>query len=350
MPGRCLHQLSDILFIGLCTLLSNGEDFEDMVSFAEERYDWLKTKILLPNGIPSHDTFNRSFQLIDSDELIRVLKKDGKALIDHVNSQVISLDGKKIKGVSPHSRGNSGLYILSAWASETGICIGQKKVKDKSNEITAIPEILHDLDITDCVVTIDAVGCQKEIAAQIVAQQGDYLLAVKGNQAELLEEVVESFQHSPQEGFDQSWEYDHGRYETRSCSILSADQALSPKLLDAWPSIRTITKVESSRVILGVKSMNTRYYISSEAMKDAEYFNNLVRSHWSIENHLHWHLDVTFNEDASRARTGNAPQNLNIMRKMALQRIKQDDSKLSQKKRRFKASLTIDYLNHLLNI
>lgn len=320
------------------------------MSFAEEREEWLRKKIELPHGIPSHDTFNRVFQLIDPEVLGRFLEEEGAALLAQVDGYVINIDGKKIRGVSPHSRGNSGLYVLSAWVGEYGMCIGQRKVEDKSNEITAIPQVLSEIQLAGNMVTIDAVGCQREIARQIDCEAGYYLLAVKGNQADLLEEVSEVFTFSTTAGDDETWEYDHGRYEERKCQIMGARQALSPNLLDAWPSVQTLVRIISSRTIDGVTSTNTRYYISNRMGMDARYFNGLVRSHWSIENALHWHLDVTFAEDASRARSGNAPQNLNIMRKVALRKIKKDDTKLSQKKRRFKASLNQDYLDRILGL
>ena len=348
--GMCLHQLSDILFIALCTLLSNGEDYEDMVEFAKQRIDWLETKINLSNGIPSHDTFNRVLQIIDTESLSKALKEDGGALLKHVEGKLVCLDGKKMRGVSPKSRGNKGLYVLNAWVAEDRLCIGQKKVGDKSNEITAIPELLDELELKGATVSIDAIGCQKNIAEQIIKKEADYLLAVKGNQADLLEEVSESFVFSKINKGKEQWEYDHGRYETRTCFILSASEVLSPNIKVEWPSIKTLVKIESTRQIKDVKSTETRYYISSNEGKSADSYNEMVRGHWGIENHLHWHLDVTFNEDSNRSRKGNAPQNLNILRKMALHRIAKDDSKISKKKRRFRASMNLDYLEDILKL
>jgi predicted transposase YbfD/YdcC len=350
VPGRCLHQLSDILFIGLCTLLSHGEDFEDMVAFAEERLEWLKTKIALPNGVPSHDTFNRVFQIIDPKQLNQALAQDGQALIEHVAGQLICFDGKKLRGVSPHSRGTGGLYVLNAWASDQQLCIGQQIVGDKTNEITVIPELLGELSIQGSTISVDAIGCHTHIAEQIVAAQADYILAVKGNQGDLLEEVSESFQHSALDGVDEEWEYDHGRFENRRCSIIAASAALSPVLRERWPSIQTLIKIDATRQTNQATSQQSRYYISSRSDKSAAEFSQLIRSHWSIENQLHWHLDVTFAEDASRARRGNAPQNLSALRKMALHRVAKDDSKLSKKKRRFKAAMNLNYLEKILQL
>jgi len=276
---RCDYLLSDILFIALCTLLSNGEDFEDMAEFGHQRIAWLKTKIQLPNGIPSHDTFNRVFQIIDPEQLSKVLKEDGKALMEHIEDKLVNLDGKKIRGVSPKSRGNKGLYILSAWVSESRLCIGQKKVQDKSNEITAVPELLKELDIEGCTVTMDAMGCQKEIASQIVGQKADYILSVKGNQGDLLEEISDAFQYYPTtHASDEQWEYERGRYENRRCEILDATGALSPKMKLLWPSIQTLVKIESVRIIKSVKHTETRYYISSHTKKTSKQYNEMVAS------------------------------------------------------------------------
>lgn len=350
VENRSLHLLSDILFIALCTFLSNGEDFEDMVTFSQERYDWLQTKLELPNGIPSHDTFNRIFQIIDPEELRLILEKDGEVLLESVRGKLVVFDGKKMRGVSPKSRGNKGLFILSAWVSEHRLCIGQTKVMDKSNEITAIPVLLKKLDLKGSTVSIDAIGCQKELATQIIEAEADYLLAVKGNQKGLQEEVIESFNYANPVEIAENWEYDHGRYETRKCSILNASEVLSPKLLQEWEAMVTLIKIESTRMIKEVETTENRYYISSHSTKTAEEYNDMVRGHWGIENQLHWHLDVTFKEDASRSRKGYAPENLSTMRKIALHRITQKKNKLSKKKRRFKAALNLNYLEDLLNI
>jgi predicted transposase YbfD/YdcC len=321
-----------------------------MVTFGKERYDWLKTKLELPNGLPSHNTFNRAFQIIDPEELRVVLAKDGRALLQSVKDKLIVFDGKKLRGVSPKSRGNKGLFILNAWVSENRLCIGQSKVMDKSNEITAIPTLLNQLTLKDSTVSIDAIGCQKNIAEQIIEAEADYVLAVKGNQKELQEEVIESFNYAKPSSIAENWEYDHGRYETRKCSTLNAVKVLSPELLQKWKEIATLVKIESTRSIKNAKTTETRYYISSHDNKTAQEYNKIVRGHWGIENQLHWHLDVTFREDHNRARTGNAPENLSTVRKMALYRITQNKSKLSMKKRRFKAALNLEYLEDLLFI
>jgi len=349
VEGRCDHRLSDILFIAFCTLLSNGEDFEDMVEFGKQRRDWLAEILYLENGIPSHDTFNRVLQIIDPEQLSELLSEDASGLLDHVRGKLISLDGKKMRGVSPTSRGNKGLYILSAWVGEHRLCLGQKRVNDKSNEITAIPELIDALDIEGGIVSIDAMGCQTQIATKIISSKADYLLAVKENQGGLYEEVTHPLSWSSVKKVDEQWEYDHGRYETRSCQMVEAAKVLSPLVLSKWEGLQTIVKIISERTIKGVSTSHTRYYISSQT-ESMSFYNESVRNHWGIENQLHWHLDVTFKEDANRSRSGNAPVNMNILRKMALQKIARMKDKLSLKKRRFRASMNVKYLYKVLDL
>lgn len=322
----------------------------DMVEYGNEKEEWLRERLSLKNGIPSHDTFNRVFQLIEPEELKACLASDGARLLEQLEGSLINLDGKKIRGESPKSRGNDGLFILSAWVSEYRVCIGQEKVQDKSNEITAIPKILDSIDIKGSIVSIDAIGCQKEIAAQIVEKEGYYLLAVKANQGDLFVEIQENFIYFNAAQCTEDWEYDHGRYEQRKCSIMSANQALSPKLLAQWEDIQHIIFVQSKRVLKDKESLETRFYISNRPDTDAVKFNELTRGHWGIENHLHWHLDVTFSEDACRARTGHAAENLNIMRKLALHRLAQNQTKGSLKKKRFRAALNQQFLEDILEL
>ena len=345
---KCHHLLSDILLIGLFTFLSNGDDFEDMVLFGETYASDLEDYLLLPNGVPSHDTFNRVFSILNPDILRKCLKDHGKNIVAILRGKQICFDGKKLKGFSPKSRGNKGLYIVNAWVAENQICIGQKKVNQKSNEITAIPELIKEINITGATVTIDAIGCQKEIASQIVSAQADYLLAVKSNQKELLTDIKCAFKANATTSVSEQWEYQRGRFENRVCSLLKANEVLLEEHLTAWKGIETIVKIEATRTFLDKEETQIRYYISSNTCDDALYFNNLVRNHWSIENQLHWHLDVTFNEDKSRARTSNAPENLSSMRKLALQMIKSQNDKLSLKKRRVKATYDIEYLKSML--
>lgn len=346
--GRCLHKLSDILMIALCTLIADGEDFEDMVVFCEQKESFLRTFLELPNGLPSHDTINRVFQLIDYQHLDACLGKYGKELLGILAEKQICIDGKKLRGVTPTKRGNQGLYILNAWVSENRLCIGQYKVEDKSNEIIALPVLIEQLDIKDSTVSIDAIGCQKEIAKAIRAKEAHYFLSVKKNQPELFEEISEAFTCNKRIEDSAPWAYDHGRFEQRQCALLCATEVLGPKLLSQWTDIKTLIRITAQRTIKGVKTNEIRYYMSSDECNKPLYFNSLAIGHWGIENQLHWHLDVTFKEDACRARTKNAPLNLSTLRKIALQKIAQASDKRSLKKRRFKAALNDDYLLEVL--
>ena len=345
---KCKHRFSDILLIGLCTYLSNGQDYEDMVLFAQTHATSLPELLDLPNGIPSHDTFRRVFQLLDCQELRNILTAQGKAILDTLSEKQVCLDGKKLRGANPTSRGNQGFWLVNAWVGENRLCVGQEKVDDKRNEIVAIPLIIKQLDITDSVVTIDAIGCQTAIAEQIVEQGGHYLLAVKGNQGDLLDEVACAFKACRAESSVESWEYDRNRFESRHCSILSAASSLDSHFLATWPGLSTLVKVVSSRLIGEKKTEETRYYISDELVANALYFSRLAQGHWGIENHLHWHLDVTFGEDTCRVRTGNGPENLATLRKFALQVITHHKDRLSLKKRRVKAAYDVEYLKELL--
>lgn len=325
-----------------------------MVDFAYSREEWLNEVLELPNGIPSHDTFNRVLSMLDPKALKECLDKEGKALLGTISGKQLAIDGKKVKGVSPGSKGNKGLWILNAWVCENRLCIGQRKVNNKSNEIRAIPKLLEELAIEGALVSIDAIGCQQAIARQIMSQKGDYLLSVKNNQKDLLSQIKDSFSlHAKSlalEGrVDLSWEYQRGRYEERSCQILPARQMLLAETLEQWEGVKTLIKIEASRRTKKKTSRETRYYISSVDGQPPKYFNRATRGHWGIENHLHWHLDVTFNEDGSRARKGFAPQNLSILRKIALHRLSLMPDKRSIKRRRFVASLDNEYLIDLIS-
>lgn len=345
---KCKHRLSDILLIGICTYLSNGQDYEDMTLFAQSKGPLLDDLLDLPNGVPSHDTFNRVFQLLKPDLLRSCLGQHGQTLLDILAHKQIALDGKKLRGVTPRSKGTSGLFIVNAWVGENRLCVGQHKVDDKSNEMDALGPLIAHLDITDAVVTIDAIGCQKGLAKQIRHQQGHYLLAVKGNQGALLEEMACAFKASKAKSVSEEWEYARSRFETRTCSILSAASSIDPAYTASWLGLQTLVKIESVRYEGSQQSCQTRYYISDELPESALYFSKLSRGHWGIENHLHWHLDVTFKEDACRVRTGYGPENLSTLRKLALQLVSQRGDTLSLQKRRVKAAYDIEYLRKLL--
>lgn len=348
VTGRCSHLLSDILFIATCTLICNGEDCQDMEEFGLSNKSWLMQYLSLPNGIPTHDTFNRVLQKIDPQELESILYNEGVDILRRITEKHIAIDGKKIRGASPKSKGNTGLYILNAWVSTYNLCIGQRRIENKKNEISAIPELLRSIDIENSVVSIDAIGCQKEIARQIKSQNGDYILSVKENQKNLFEEINEIFSYAKIEEKATEYEKDHGRIEARTCHLLAAQEHLSPNQKEKWSSIKKLVKITSMRIIDDAQTISDRYYITSSNTKSAKEINKLIRNHWSIENNLHWHLDVTFNEDDCRLRTGYAPENMNLLRKLALTKIRKQEDKKSLKKRRYKASMDKDYLLKLI--
>jgi len=349
--GRCDHLLSDILIIAICTYITGGTDYEDMYLFGKERGKQLKGSILeLPNGAPSSDTCRRVFNSLEVESLKNCLTLHGKEILSGLAEKQIILDGKKLKGVSPTSKGNSGLYILNAWVGENRFCVAQEKVEEKSNEIKAIPEVLESLDIEDATVTIDAIGTQTEIVELIRKKKGHYFLSVKGNQKGLLDDLESAFKIH--QGYDpiEQIEKDHGRIETRRCSILPAKDFLLEENMNKWKDVATLIKIDASREIKGVRTEETQYYISDEKITKSSYYQALRRGHWGIENQLHWHLDVTFREDMCRARTQNAPENLSTIRKFALQIITNANDKYSMKKRLYKAALDIEYMKKIIRI
>lgn len=348
VEGRCLHLLSDILLLGLCTYITGGSDYQEMRLFGLERACSLGDLVSLPNGIPSEDTFERVFKSIDPVELQSCLHTYGLDILSTLADKQIVIDGKKQRGVSPTTRGNKGLYLLNVWVSENRLCIAQEKVEDKSNEITAIPNALSSIDITDAVVSIDAMGTQREIAELITRKGGHYFLAVKNNQKSLYEDIECAFKVNQGHACDETLDAGHGRIETRHCSILPAGEYLMQETIQPWKGLQTIIRIEATREIQGKTTKEIRYYISDENQGDAAYFNALARGHWGIENQQHWHLDVTFKEDQCRARTGYAPQNLSVLRKLALQIVSNQNDKLSIKRRLYKAALDSEYLKILL--
>ncbi len=332
------HDLNDILLIGVISVICGANSWNDMEQYGIAKFDFLKTFLKLENGIPSHDTFNRVFSAIDSKQFESCFIKWVKTLADLNDKEVIAIYGKTIKGGKSHGK-KSPYHIVSAWASEQNLVLGQVKVSEKSNEITAIPELLKVLCLENTVVTIDAMGCQENIAKSIIAKNADYILAVKGNQGTLLEEIEDEFRFAKTLETYTNQELDHGRIETRKCSIITDFKHIENT--NKWKDLTTIVKIESQREFKNTHNpieKATRYYISSiEAT--AKDFQKAIRSHWTIENKLHWILDVAFSEDASRKRTGNAAQNFAILSKIALNLLKNDKSlKIGSKGKRLKAA------------
>lgn len=354
------HKLVDILVMGLCSQLTGGESFTDMEDFARVRVDWFKTFLELPSGIPSHDTFNRVFSAIDPYAFMECFSQWVQELCPNLNDEVVAIDGKALRRAL--NEGESIPYIVSAWASSNGLVLGQVKVNEKSNEITAVPELLRVLKLQGAIVTLDAMGCQKEIAADIIDQKADYVLALKGNHANVHEEVKTFFEDAvapcstqcastatqDKMDFHQTLEKGHGRIETRRYWQSTDIDWFEDKGL--WKGLTSFGMVESIRSSKGKSTFERRYFLSSLPL-NAKRFGEALRGHWGVENSLHWSLDVTFREDDSRARTKNAAQNLATLRRIALNLLKKDHSrKASIRSKRYIASIDLTFLVHVLGI
>ena len=345
-----LHALPDILFIVVCASLCGCDTWEDIHSMATIQEDWLRTYIPLSNGIPSVDTIARVLSLIDPAEFEQAFRDWVCSLYEVKDSCLIAIDGKRLRG--SYGEGKSAIHLVHAFSTETGLALGQVKTADKSNEIKAIPELLDKLLLKGCVVTLDAMGCQKAIVKKIIERAGDYVISLKGNQSTLHSDVKLFLETEKEKGFKnrsndyyETIEKGHGRVETRRYWITSDIEWLENR--HAWDGLKSIAMVESERCIKGKTSRETRFFICS-IKQDAKAFARAAREHWQVENNLHWQLDVTFNEDKLRMRMNNASQNLAIVRRMVLNLLKLDKSKGSLKGKRRKASWSKEYLLELL--
>ena len=351
-----LHQLIDIITIAVCAVICGADGWEQIELYGKAKHKWFQQFLALPNGIPSHDTFARVFARINPEEFQRCFIDWIKAISKLTNGEVIAIDGKTLCNSYDTASSQSAIHMVSAWATANRLVLGQVKVNDKSNEITAIPELLRVLEVAGCIVTIDAMGCQKDIAKLIIERQADYILTVKQNQGYLYKDIEQLFKQSLKnefKGVDHSYHEtinkNHGRIEIRRSWLLSnvAD------LIDTdsnWSNFYSVGVVESERRIRGKIEQETRYYISSIQHQDAKLFGQSVRSHWEVENRLHWVLDVTFNEDNSRIRSDNAPQNFAVIRHIAVNLLNQEKSrKLSLNNKRYLASMDDDYLLRILS-
>ncbi len=324
------HSLLDIMILAVCATLGNADGWADIERFGKAKLDFFRTFLELPNGIPSHDTFGRVFALLDPAPLMACIQQWLDALGAAVAGEVVAIDGKTLRGSFDTATGKNPLHLVSAWACEARLTLGQVAVDAKSNEITAIPLLLELLDLKDSIVTIDAMGCQKEIAAAIRAREADYVLAVKDNQPSLHDAVDEAFMAQADDDFNAptlkrltTVERGHGRNERREYFITEAPAALVRG--GEWAGLRSIGMVRRTRVVNGVEAEEIVYYISSLPPK-VKRFAKAVRGHWGIENRLHWSLDVTFAEDASRARKDHSPLNLGMLRRLALSILRKDTS------------------------
>jgi predicted transposase YbfD/YdcC len=347
---RKLHPLMDVIALSLCAILSGAEGWVDVEAFGKLRQEWLSQFLTLPHGIPSHDTIGRLFSLIKPSQFQKCFLNWARKISD-LDEDLISLDGKALRG--SNNFGDSPVTIVSAWSAKNKIVIGQVKTDQKSNEITALPELIDSLDLSNSIVSIDAAGCQKNIAKKIVESNADYILALKGNQGNLRKEV-EGFLSGIQDdnvygkNIDrcESTEKSHGRIEKRVC-VVSNDTHLLPITRD-WEKLRSVVMIASTRVIHGEVQTERRYYISS-AQKSAEEFLEKTRGHWGVENSLHWVLDVIFREDQCRVRAGYAAENFATLRHIALNLLKKNQKvrKGSIRSKRLRAGWDKNFLLEL---
>lgn len=348
------HSLIDILLISVCAMLCGAEGFVDFAQFGNARLEFLRGFLALPNGIPSHDTFARVFAMLDPERFAECFQRWTQGLRRAVVAEVVAIDGKSLRRSMDRKTDKSPIHMVSAWAQQNRLVLGQNKVDEKSNEVTAIPELLRALELTGCIVTIDAMGTQTKIAREIIDAKADYVLALKANQSTLHEEVKTFLEDAKAEDFPdiaheflKTEEKAHGRVEVRRYWICGEVEWLTQHA--RWAGLRSIGMVESTRTVGGKVSVEQRYYITSlEA--DVANFARAVRGHWAIENTLHWSLDVSLNEDQNRARTGHAAQNLARLRHITLNLL-QREAKLKRgiKGKQRNAAWDLSYLLALLN-
>lgn len=337
---RRFHDLVDILVIGVCSMLCGGETFNDMEEFGRAKSEWFKTFLKLTNGIPSHDTFNRVFAAINPQQFLECFLRWTQSVRHTVHQEIVAIDGKALRRAS--NKGESIKYVVSAWADSNALVLGQMKVGDKSNEITAVPELLRVLELAGCIVTLDAMGCQKKIAREIIEADADYVLALKGNHEKVHEEVKTFLDDALAQkqarrpatakiptaaatlASFETVEKDHGRMEIRRYYQSAKLEWFADRT--KWEGLRSMGMVESVREVEGVATLERRYFLSSLPL-GVETFARAVRSHWGVENKLHWVMDVCFREDQSRARAGYAAENLATLRRLALNLLKREQTK-----------------------
>ncbi len=356
VEGRCDYPLIEVITIAICAVIAGANGWTDVETFGKSKEAWLKQFLKLEKGTPSHDTFGDVFRMIDGEEFQRSFMRWIEGVFSVTKGQVIAIDGKTARRSHDKSIGKDAIHMVSAWASTNGITLGQRKVDHKSNEITAIPELLELLNVNGCIVTIDAIGCQKKIAQKIRDEQADYVLRLKDNQGKLLQDVQDWFAHADQVDF-QNMVHDyhetvnkgHGRIEIRRCCVIADPVAFDYiRHYEGWVDLQTIVRVERERRLADKIEQDTSYYISS-LPPIAQQILDATRQHWSVENNLHWVLDVTFREDDSRIRKHNSPQNMAVLRNIALNILKQDRSKGSLKQKRYRAALDDTFLLKLLS-
>lgn len=349
------HQLLDIIAIALFAVLSGADSWVAIETYGNAKRNWLKSFLALPNAIPSHDTFARVFARLDPEAFEVSFQRWIQALVSTLGAQLVAIDGKSVKGSYDREGGIKALQLVSAWASEHRLVLGQCAVASKSNEITAIPVLLEQLALADCIVSIDAMGTQSAIAEQITTQQADYILALKGNHPTLFEQAQIGFETAQARQWEdiehtqyQQTETGHHRIESRSIWQIPAVQVFAKEQLEQWAGLQSLVVVQSHRRLWNKDTSETRYFLSSLST-DAQTFARYIRAHWGVENQLHWCLDVVFNEDASRIRKDHAPRNMSVLRRLALNLLRQEPSKGSLAMKRYRAGLDDQFMLQILS-
>jgi predicted transposase YbfD/YdcC len=353
-PSYITHPLSTIVGVTIAAVICGAEDWYDVEDYGWEKKEWLGQFLDISGGIPSHDTFNLFFQRADAKALEGCFQNWVREVVSLCEGRIISIDGKTLKGSSATKETGSFIHMVSAWCAENHLVLGQQKVSEKSNEITAIPALLELVVVKGCLVTIDAMGCQIKIAEKIVEKEADYLFAVKENQEVLLDDIKEAFACTPAKDSYKASEVGHGRVETRLTSVIEDVEWICRK--QEWKNLSSLLKVECTRYDKKTTKEESavRYYISSKRAS-ARYFQEAVRTHWQVENNLHWTLDVIFSEDDSKKQAGNAAQNFSLISKIALNMIanhkdinNRGAKKISAKRKRKMAGWNNDYLLEIL--
>lgn len=349
VKGRCLHELVDILVLILIGTLCDCDDFVEIRDFGEDKVDFLRDTLglKLVNGIPSEDTLERVMKYLNPKELELSIRACASEILSDLKGKQVCVDGKEHRGTIPLGEKHAIIRTVSVWLSEEQLCFGQSQIASKSSEKTAIPLLLEALDIQGSIITIDAIACQENIVKTIVTGKADYLIALKKNQGILFEQVHDwMISRQTQLPYFQAIGKEHGRIEQRRVFIYQDFEFL--EACHCWEKLNTLIMVESTRITSQKTSIEHRFYISSVDDKDPETYYKLTRNHWSIENHLHWQLDLTFKEDKSRIKKANAPLNMNIVRKLALYLLSKNKEKISFKRKRKKAARDNEFLINIL--